>query len=171
MIKATKPSETRVGWARLWLPVPAWAGVIFYASTSAFSAANTGRLIIPMLHWLFPGAPAAALAEMHFLVRKSGHFTEYFVFGWLLLRALRAGRRDIRLRWALAAIAIGACYATFDEWHQSFVPGRGGLELSDILIDTAACGVAQAVAAMFNRRRLLDAKRDAADTRREAASA
>jgi VanZ family protein len=130
----------------------AWAAVVFWASGSEFSAANTGRWVIPVLHWLFPSASAAAIAQMHFALRKCGHFTEYFVLGWLLLRALRAGRREVRLRWALTAIAIAACYATFDEWHQSMVPGRGGLELSDILIDTASSALAQGIAAIFTRR-------------------
>jgi VanZ family protein len=143
----------RPGWFSLWAPVLAWAGVMFWLSTGAFSAANTGRIIIPILHWLFPAASPIALAEMHFLVRKCGHFTEYFIFGLLLLRGIRAGRREVRLRWAVIAIAIAACYATLDEWHQSFVPGRGGLELSDILIDTASSALAQAVVAIFLRRR------------------
>jgi VanZ family protein len=156
----------------LWLPVLAWAGVIFYASTSAFSDANTGRFIIPILHWLFPAASAGALEQMHFLIRKCGHFTEYFVLGLLLLRAFRAGRREVRLRWALAAIAIAACYATFDEWHQSFVPGRGGLEISDILIDTTAAALARALAAIFSRPKPLDdSKLGDGETQRETASA
>lgn len=172
MRDATKPSEARRGWISLWVPVLAWAAVIFWASGSVFSAGNTGRLIIPILHWLFPAASAGALEKMHFLVRKCGHFTEYFVLGWLLLRAFRAGRREVRLRWTLWAIAIVACYATFDEWHQSFVPGRGGLELSDILIDTTAGAVAQAIAAMFNRGEPRDdSKGDDSDRQREAASA
>ncbi len=151
--------------------VLAWAGVMFYASTSAFSDANTGRVILPILHWLLPAASASALAEMHFLIRKCGHFTEYFVFGLLLLRAIRAGRRELRPRWALVAIAIAACYATLDEWHQSFVPGRGGLELSDVLIDTTAATVAQALAAVLNRRKPLDGSRPAEpEERRQAAS-
>lgn len=136
-----------------------WAAVIFWASGSEFSAANTGRWIIPVLHWLFPSASAGALAEIHFLIRKCGHFTEYFILGLLVLRGIRAGRREVRLRWALAAIAIAACYATLDEWHQSFVPGRGGLELSDILIDTASAALAQAVTAIFMRRRSRRAER------------
>lgn len=164
-------NERKPSWIASWWPVAAWAAVIFYASTSAFSDANTGRFIIPALHWIFPAASASALAEMHFLIRKCGHVTEYFIFGLLLLRAFRAGRREVRLRWALWAVAIVACYATFDEWHQSFVPGRGGLELSDILIDTAAGAVAQAIAALFARRPPVDdAQLRDPDKQRETAS-
>jgi VanZ family protein len=154
------------------LPVVVWAAVIFWASGSEFSAANTGRFIIPILHWLLPTVSARGLEEIHFLIRKCGHFTEYFVLGWLLLRGFRAGRREVRLRWALAAIAIAACYATFDEWHQSFVPGRGGLELSDILIDTASSALAQGIAAIFGRRQRRGLpKLGNSEKQREAASA
>jgi VanZ family protein len=131
---------------------------MFWFSSAEFSAANTGSVILPILHWLFPAASASALEQMHFLVRKCGHFTEYFLLGLLLLRAFRGGRRDVRWRWALAAIAIAACYATLDEWHQSFVPGRGGLELSDILIDTASAAAAQIIAALLARRHRLNAQ-------------
>jgi VanZ family protein len=151
--------------------VLAWAAVIFWASGSQFSAANTGRWIVPILHWLFPSASAGALEQMHFAIRKCGHFTEYFAFGLLTLRAIRAGRRELRLRWALTAIAIAACYATLDEWHQSFVPGRGGLELSDILIDTASSALAQGVAAIFSRRQRPGTPESNSEKQREAANA
>jgi VanZ family protein len=164
-------SGRKPNWVALWLPVLAWAGVMFYASTSAFSDANTGRVILPILHWLLPAASASALAQMHFLIRKCGHFTEYFVLGLLLLRAFRAGRRETRLRWALAAIAIAACYATSDELHQSLVPGRGGLELSDVLIDTTAAALAQVLSAALNCRKPFDnSKRTEPEKRRQTAS-
>jgi VanZ family protein len=144
---------TRPSWIASWWPVLVWAALIFWFSSSDFSAANTGRVVLPILHWLFPAASAGALAEMHFLIRKCGHLTEYFVFSFLLLRGFRAGRSELRLRWALLAIAIAALYATLDELHQSFVPGRGGLELSDIALDTASAAACQAIVALFAHRR------------------
>jgi VanZ family protein len=144
---------TKPRWIASWWPVAAWAAAIFWFSSGDFSTANTGRVVLPLLHWLFPAASAGALAEMHFLIRKCGHLTEYFLFSFLLLRGFRAGRPEVRLRWALLAIAIVAAYATLDEWHQSFVPGRGGLELSDVALDTASAAACQAIVALFARRR------------------
>lgn len=65
-----------------------------------------------------------------------------------MLRGIRAGRQEMRFVWILAVIALVAGYATLDEFHQSFVPGRGGLELDDVLLDTLGGAAAQAIAAL-----------------------
>jgi VanZ family protein len=136
-------------WLARWWPALAWAAVIFSFSTGAFSAEHTSRFILPALHWLFPHASEAALAAMHHVIRKSAHFAEYFVLSLLILRGIRAGRREAHLAWALAAIALVAGYAALDEFHQSFVPGRGTLEIDDVLLDTTGGAAAQAIAALL----------------------
>jgi len=91
---------------RLWLPVLAWAVVIF-----AFSA-------VPSL--------SSGLGGWDLLLRKLAHLTEYAILGALLLRATRRTR---------LALALAALYATSDEIHQHFVEGRHGAPL-DVAIDT-----------------------------------
>jgi len=113
-----------VHWFTRWWPALVWAVVISTLSTSSFSAENTGRVIIPILHWAFPHAPVATLSEIHHLLRKCAHFTEYFILSLLILRGIRGQRRETRLRWALLVIFIVAGYASLDELHQAFVPGR-----------------------------------------------
>ncbi len=117
-------------------------------STAGFSSEHTSRYIIPLLHWLFPHASRNTLLLLHHLLRKGGHVGEYFVLSVFLLRGIRAGRREAHLIWALLVIAIVAGYAALDEWHQSWTPGRGGLELSDILLDTTAGAGGQVIAAL-----------------------
>jgi VanZ family protein len=131
-----------------WWPAIAWAVLISVFSTGAFTSENTSRIIIPILHWLFPRATSDTLFLMHHVIRKCGHFTEYFVLSLLILRGIRAGRQEMRFVWLLAVIALVAGYATLDEFHQSFVPGRGGLELDDVLLDTLGGAAAQAIAAL-----------------------
>jgi VanZ family protein len=131
-----------------WWPAIAWAILISVFSTGAFTSENTSRIIIPILHWLFPHATSDTLSLMHHVIRKCGHFTEYFVLSLLILRGIRAGRQEMRFIWILAVIALVAGYATLDEFHQSFVPGRGGLELDDVLLDTLGGAAAQAIAAL-----------------------
>ena len=128
--------------AKNWLPAIAWACVISVLSTDVFSSQHTSRFIIPILHWIFPHAGAETLALMHAIIRKSAHFTEYFLFSMLLLRALRGEDRGWKLRWAIWAVVIAAGYAGLDEFHQSFVPSRTASPW-DALLDTVGASAAQ----------------------------
>ena len=121
--------------------------LIFTFSTGTFTDTNTGAVIIPILHWFLPGASLPTLMRLHHYIRKSAHFAEYFIFSLLILRAIRAGRKDARLAWALVAIIIVAGYAALDEFHQSFVPGRTAA-VGDVLIDTSGGTAAQIVAGL-----------------------
>jgi VanZ family protein len=90
----------------VWLPVIAWAAVIFVLSS------------IPNL--------ATGLGFWDTVLRKGAHLTEYAILGALLLRALhRPG----------PALALGVAYAASDELHQHFVRGRHGSPL-DVLLDS-----------------------------------
>jgi VanZ family protein len=97
----------------LWLPVVAWAALIFALSS------------VPDL--------GTGLGGWDLLLRKLAHAAEYAVLGALLMRA--AGRGGL-------AFALGALYAVSDEVHQAFVPGRAGSPL-DVALDVVgvACGV------------------------------
>lgn len=84
------------------------------------------------------------------IVNVAAHFTEYLVFGGLLVLAAR--RTWPALGWgklALVAIALASLYAVTDEFHQSFVPGRV-CDPADWLTDTlgAALGASAAVLAL-----------------------
>ncbi len=129
-------------WLRQWGPSIVWAGVIFALSTQSFSAQATSRIIIPLLRWLLPQASPETLAWLHFALRKSAHFVEYFIFSFLVLRGIRGERKGWELRWALATVAIVACYAVLDEVHQAFVPQRTASPL-DSLLDTSGAVAAQ----------------------------
>ena len=90
----------------LWLPVAAWAALIFGLSS------------VPDL--------GTGLGGWDLVLRKLAHATEYAILAALLVRAL--GRPG----WAALA---GLAYAISDEIHQSFVEGREGSPL-DVGIDT-----------------------------------
>ena len=78
---------------------------------------------------------------IHFYVRKAGHMTEYFVLALTFMLPFYVyGLRGKRL---LAATLICAVLtAASDEYHQSFVDGRGPA-FTDVLIDSsgALCGI------------------------------
>jgi VanZ family protein len=111
-----------------WIPVILWGALIFTLSTSAFSAANTGKIIDPILRWLIPGISAASVDVCHMLVRKAAHFTEYGILFWLLVRGPMKQRPYL-------ALMLCVVYALTDEGHQIFVPGRTA-SLYDVALDS-----------------------------------
>lgn len=129
----------------------AWAALIWTFSTSWFTSENTGRIIEPVFQWILPHASQETIDLLHAIVRKCGHLTEYFIFSLLVLRSLRAGRKGRTLKLALITIAIVAAYASTDEYHQSFVPGRTAA-VTDVLIDTTGGALAQVLVALWPSR-------------------
>lgn len=111
-----------------WLPAVVWAVVIFGLSTSYFSAANTSKIINPILRFLMPGASAATIALGQNLVRKCAHFTNYAILFWLLVRGPMYAR-------PYSAFALCVLYALLDEGHQILVPGRTP-SLYDVALDS-----------------------------------
>jgi len=139
-------------WLRYWAPVVIWAAVISLASTGNFSSEKTAGHILPILRWLLPHADPVTLEEIHHFIRKGGHVFEYFVLALLLLYAIREGRRGWRSSWVWGTLISVACYAGLDEFHQSFVPGRGA-SVWDALLDTSAGTLAMLIAWLWWRRR------------------
>lgn len=153
MSSPSSEEHTRPG--RLWryLPLAAWLCFIFFASTAEFSASNTSRVLRPLLLWLFPHIAEATINQVHFLVRKAGHFTEYAVLALLAARAFRGSSRSVLgLKWWLASFALVACWALLDEYHQSFVPSRTA-SIYDSLLDMAGGATALALLALWRRKR------------------
>ena len=74
------------------------------------------------------------LYSINHIVRKAAHGTEYALLS--IAVAFHLWVKKIRgKRLYLLPIFISAIYAATDEFHQLFVPGRGG-QLSDVGIDT-----------------------------------
>lgn len=79
---------------------------------------------------------AEMLAFLHLFIRKVAHFTEYAMLGVATMYAIfdYFKRKYISIP---ISLIIAAIYATTDEIHQYFVPGRYGTPM-DVLIDS--CG-------------------------------
>jgi VanZ family protein len=126
-----------------WLPVCAWACLIFVFSTDHFSSANTAQLFGSLSSWLFPEIPTEEIAPVHGLIRKLGHWTEYFILAVLMMRALRKETgKNLELRHAVHTLIFILIYALSDELHQVFVPSRTA-SLGDVMIDVLGgiCGI------------------------------
>ena len=98
-----------------WLPPILWALIIFIFSS-------------------FPTVQTTEFFLGDFLIKKSAHLFEYGVLAILLYRALL--NYDVNTNKALFfAILIAGLYGVSDEFHQSFIPGRGPA-VRDVIIDT-----------------------------------
>ena len=121
--------------ARRWWPAVAWAAVIFCFSTDYFSEPHTAGFLTPFLAWLFPAITPEHTAIVHRLLRKFGHFSEYFILAVLLMSALKGNDNGQSIRrsasWTLVIVLL---YAASDEFHQSFVASRSAT-LKDVFID------------------------------------
>jgi VanZ family protein len=90
---------------RYQFPAVLWALLIFWASS-------------------IPATKLPTLA--HFINDKVIHIIFFFVLGLLVYRALEPRKKPERFNWKRLLISIAAVvlYGVFDEFHQSFVPGR-----------------------------------------------
>ncbi len=123
-----------------WGPPLLWMAVISAFSTDSFSAEETGEVLLPLLHWLFPGVSPATLDLLHAAARKAMHVIEFGILALLWYRALAWHGSGWQARVALAAFLLAAGFAAVDETHQSFVASRTGT-LVDVGWDSAGAVV------------------------------
>jgi VanZ family protein len=124
---------------KFWLPVLFWMALIFSASADSHSYEHSSFFVEPLLHWLFPHMTQTHVDQIHHLIRKCCHLTEYAVLALLLWRALHLSKNKLPA-WSWPKVGgtllLVFLYAASDEFHQSFVPTRTAL-VSDVFIDTA----------------------------------
>ncbi|MDG1890816.1 MAG: VanZ family protein [Verrucomicrobiota bacterium] len=112
--------------------------VISLFSTDHFSSQQTSRIIGPLMRFLIPGVEDSTIAGVQFLIRKSGHFSEYAILCLLMYRALnRKYARPIAV-WSMGAAwwTLTGCviFAGLDEWHQTLTHHRMGSGM-DVTLD------------------------------------
>jgi VanZ family protein len=137
--------------ARAWLPVFLWMALMFLGSTDLMSAEHTSRFLTPFLRWLTPDLSPAAIAQVHFFVRKAAHVSEYAILAWLLLRAGRSLLTGFWRRAAASAVPA-MLFAAADEFHQSFVVSRTS-SLGDVLLDWSGALLGVMIYGMLSSRR------------------
>ncbi|MPM53960.1 hypothetical protein SDC9_100732 [bioreactor metagenome] len=112
-----------------------WMGVIFLLShQNGQDSSETSGILLELLKLLGIGPGSSIQGALSYLVRKAGHFTEYLILAILFL-SHRKERRSAG-KSAFCALLFVFLYASSDEFHQSFIPGRGPA-FSDVLIDTS----------------------------------
>lgn len=132
-----------------------WCAAIFMfsAQNSEASSETSGSLIETVCNFIVPefdsftGSQRSNFVEdLQFFVRKSAHFTAYFILGILAFNSIKAKKPAVRF---LVPTAFAFIYACTDELHQYFVPGRS-CEFRDICIDTLGAAAGSAAALAFS---------------------
>lgn len=143
----TKPRKLILHW------IPAVIGiiVILIESTGAMSASNTSRWLLPIWTKLFGPVTPERWTVIHHYIRKIGHFVGYglvslgFFEGWRITFVDKVrSRRQLLLRAAPLALLCTLLLASWDEWHQSLIPGRTS-RVADVGIDFSGAVAAHIV--------------------------
>jgi VanZ family protein len=134
-----------------WIPAILGIIVIVIESTGTMAASNTSRWLLPIWTKLFGPISPERWDLVHHWIRKTGHFIGYglvslcFFEGW---RFTFSGKLRSRGRLFLVAAPLSllstVLLATWDEWHQSFLPGRTSTPF-DVGIDFSGAVVAHVV--------------------------
>ncbi len=128
-----------------WIALVVWMGFIYSMSadsgTESSEKSNTvidivAEIFVPDYEEMSPEEQEEVRESLSFPIRKLAHITEYCILGVLASVAVwftpKLEKTVFRL---LLPFVIGVGYASFDEYHQSFVPGRGPA-FTDVCIDS-----------------------------------
>ncbi|UJF15643.1 VanZ family protein [Jeotgalibaca sp. MA1X17-3] len=126
-----------------WGMVGIWMTIIFLFSAqqgSSSGSLSTSVLNMVSSTWafIFPSLPFDE-QYLHLFIRKGAHFSVYFILGGLVSNAFRTSGVSFKKQIGYAFI-FSTLYAASDEFHQSFVPGRGP-SIVDVGIDSVGAAV------------------------------
>lgn len=135
-----------------WLPAVVWASVIFATSCTVIGSKQFvhGVVTASGSHMTQQGFQSF-WARWWWLFVKGYHALEFFILAALTERAIR--KTQPFSRGFVVAISAFACfaYAASDEFHQTFVAGRGG-KFSDVMIDSIGIVLAVVASLLFSQR-------------------
>jgi VanZ family protein len=107
--------------------------LISWLSSDGFSGSwSEGLLQFWLKFWNIPVAPTG-LHTFNLILRKIAHFTEFFVLGVLLSRAIWQYAPKSEWQAIGRVLLAGALYAMADEWRQTLTTTRGSSPLDAVL--------------------------------------
>lgn len=140
------------GFLHRWWPLLVWAGLIALASSTFISSKQFVRGFVDYTPWDLTEEQFSVFWQQWWWVFVKGfHFLEFSVLFLLLQVTLRKARVSPTVALAIAYFGC-AGYAVVDEWHQSYVPKRGG-RVTDVLIDLSGVSLLAVSLIVRNRRR------------------
>ena len=112
-----------------WLLLILWMAFIFYMSScNGNVSSDQSGTIAYVLHNILGINYSDKLI---FIIRKCAHVSEFFILGILVINLV--SKYNVKHIYLISFI-ICVLYASSDEFHQLFVPGRSG-QVTDIFID------------------------------------
>ncbi len=127
---------------KLLLKLPRWLpAVLLMAAIFAFSS--------------IPSNDMPRFGVFDFSIKKGGHMLGYALLALAFLHWLwpfQTVGQPVPGRLLLLAWLLALVYAVSDEFHQSFVPGRGP-SVFDVLIDSVGAALALAIYAAWQRKK------------------
>ena len=112
-----------------WTLLILWMLFIFIMSSfNGIMSSNQSGSIAVLIYNLFD---ISDTEKVSFIVRKCAHVSEFFILGILVINLV--SKYNVKHIYLISFI-ICVLYASSDEFHQLFVPGRSG-QVTDVLID------------------------------------
>ena len=112
-----------------WTLLILWMLFIFIMSSfNGVMSSNQSGSIAVLIYNLFD---ISDTEKVSFIVRKCAHVSEFFILGILVINLV--SKYNVKHIYLISFI-ICVLYASSDEFHQLFVPGRSG-QVTDIFID------------------------------------
>ena len=112
-----------------WTLLILWMLFIFIMSSfNGVMSSNQSGSIAVLIYNLFD---ISDTEKVSFIVRKCAHVSEFFILGILVINLI--SKYNVKYSYLISFI-VCVLYASSDEFHQLFVPGRSG-QVTDIFID------------------------------------
>lgn len=150
--------------ASAWLPVVFCMGVIATESTAMFGADHTTGPLRQLCEFFLGPISEGVWSNVHFMIRKTGHFMGYGILSAAWFRAFRMTwpLKDYPLRNWLPSHGLALLgtllVASSDEIHQSFLPNRTGT-FHDVMTDCSGAIVMQLAIWLWIRARATESVR------------
>ena len=112
-----------------WTLLILWMLFIFIMSSfNGVMSSNQSGSIAVLIYNLFD---ISDTEKVSLIVRKCAHVSEFFILGILVINLI--SKYNVKYSYLISFI-VCVLYASSDEFHQLFVPGRSG-QVTDIFID------------------------------------
>lgn len=140
----------------------AWMTIIFCMSAqpSDESSQLSGGMVSKIVAVIYPNFNSLSVSQqlkitdlLSFIVRKTAHFSEYFVLGALVCSFANTYKKYKIAIHGILSVVFCLLYAVSDEIHQYFVPGRA-CRFLDICIDTAGSVIAVFLFSLIAHRKM-----------------